>query len=108
MDLAINIFVNSYISAKHIENQTSKTEINNVINTYFKGESKPKFNNTTLEFIHGINTQTLQKLAEAQADLSGLTTATLVKSGDRKNQNRQTLSRLFGSFFEQFELQDKE
>ena len=107
-DLAINIFVNSYISAKHIENQTSKTEINNVINTYFKDESKPRFNNTTLEFIHGINTQTLQKLAEAQADLSGLTTTTLVKSGDRKNQNRQTLSRLFGSFFEQFELQDKE
>ena len=107
-DLAINIFVNSYISAKYIENQTSKTEINNVVNTYFKGSSKPRFNNTTLEFIHGINTQTLQKLAEAQADLSGLTTATLVKSGDRKNQNRQTLSRLFGSFFEQFELQDKE
>lgn len=26
-DLAINIFVNSYISAKHIENQTSKQKL---------------------------------------------------------------------------------
>lgn len=107
-DLAINVLGNSYISAKHIEGLNNKTDINNVINEYFGTKSVPKFNNKTLDFIHGRNTKTLQILANTQADLSGLTTATLVKSGDKKNQSKQTLSRLYGSFFEQFELQDKQ
>lgn len=106
--LAINILGNSYISAKYIESLNNKTDINNKITEYFGTKSAPKFNNKTLDFIHRYNTKTLQNLANTQADLSGLTTATLVKSGDKKNQNKQTLSRLFGSFFEQFELQDKQ
>lgn len=73
------------------------------------GRNMPDYNYDLdeLGMIHQNDVRTLFKIALAKANLDGITTSTQVKDGEGNGQSNQTLSRLLGSLYSQWELQEK-
>lgn len=107
-------FASRVISNKFISNEEIPTEIKTSkdVKAYLEklmGRGVPHWNYATDEMglVHGSDIDTLKRIANALANLRGLTTSTQVKDGEGNGQSQQTLSRLLGSFQSQFELQER-
>lgn len=75
---------------------------------YGKGAPKYNFQLDELGLVHGNDIPTLNKIAIAKANVTGVTTASQVKDGDGNGQSLQTLSRLLSSLQSQFDLQERQ
>lgn len=93
-----NIIHSKIDNIKNIENRQKEAEANNI-----------KYNKQ-LDIVEVISSQdipTLYRITNAKASVMGITTATQTKDGEGNGQSMQTQSRLLGSHWAQFELQEK-
>lgn len=78
-----------------------------VLNTYIYNK-QIEANNITLDsLVHSNDIPVLRSLATARANYLGTTSSTQVKDGEGNTQSQQTLSRLLGSYQQQYELQER-
>ena len=99
------IIMNQYVS--YMTKDIPITEIEDTVNKIF-GTGKVRYNYSLaeLDLVHATDIPTLKVLALAQANISGVTTATTVKDGEGNSQSLQSLSRLLGSLQSQKDLQE--
>lgn len=105
LSFASRVIMNQYVS--YMTKDASVTEIGTVIDQIF-GPGKVRYNYSLseLDLVHATDIPTLKVLAIAQANVSGVTTATTVKDGEGNSQSLQSLSRLLGSLQSQKDLQE--
>lgn len=93
-----NIIHSKIDNIENIESRQKEAEANNI-----------KYNKQ-LDIVEVISSQdipTLYRITNAKASVMGITTATQTKDGEGNGQSMQTQSRLLGSHWAQFELQEK-
>ena len=105
LSFASRIIMNQYVS--YTTKDIPITEIEDTVNKIF-GTGKVRYNYSLaeLDLVHATDIPTLKVLALAQANVSGVTTATTVKDGEGNSQSLQSLSRLLGSLQSQKDLQE--
>ena len=106
LSFAGRVVMNQYVSNKIINNLSYKQAQEQLELIY---NSVPKYNYALDEMglFHTNDLGTLKNLAQAKANIQGITTASQVRDGLGNGQSRQTLSRLLGSYLTQHTLQEK-
>lgn len=104
---AARVIFNQYVNQKYLLDLSPDSR--NIILSSIYGKNMPTWNYTLNELglVHTADIPLLRKIAIAKSNIQGLTTSTQVKDSQGKAQNRQTLSRLLGSFNSQYELQER-
>lgn len=109
LNFSSRVILNQYVSNKILTpDLTSQKDINDKI-AYTYGKNGPTYNYSLNELglVHGNDVPTLRTIAEAKANLYGITTSAQAKDASGNMQSLYTLSRLLGSLQSQFELQEK-
>lgn len=107
LSFASRIVLNQYIIYNTIDKENTIEEKEAKLKEIF-GDNAPKYNKQLeiTEVISGVDIDALRKAAIAKANVLGITTATQTKDGAGNGQSMQTQSRLLGSQWSQFELQE--
>ena len=107
MTLATRVLFNAYISNVVFKNINTVQDLETGINSVYKSRNAPKINYNTgeISLVSSKDIRTIKNLALAKASLNGLTTSTIVKTGEGNALSSVTLSRLLGSYSSQKELQ---
>lgn len=108
LSLVARVHLNQYVSHEFLQNMTN-TEKEEYLKSLY-GQHAPRYNYALdeLGLIHGADLPTLKDIANAKANIQGVTTASQVKDGEGNGQSLQTLSRLLGSLQSQFDLQERQ
>lgn len=107
MTLTSHVMLNQYVSNELLKNLSPKDAKSLVEELY--GENGPKYDNSLgeIKLITQSDSGTLILLAQAKALTEGLLTASQLKDGNGNSISSNTLSRLLGSFLEQWEVQNR-
>lgn len=108
LSFAARVHLNQYVSHELIQGLSNMEKESKLADIYGKGAPKYNFQLDELGLVHGNDIPTLNKIAIAKANVTGVTTASQVKDGDGNGQSLQTLSRLLGSLQSQFDLQERQ
>lgn len=108
LSFAARVHLNQYVSHELIQGLSNMEKESKLTDIYGKGAPKYNFQLDELGLVHGNDIPTLNKIAIAKANVTGVTTASQVKDGDGNGQSLQTLSRLLGSLQSQFDLQERQ
>ena len=108
LSFAARVHLNQYVSHEIIQGLSNVEKEVKLEDIYGKGAPKYNFQLDELGLVHGNDIPTLNKIAIAKANVTGVTTASQVKDGDGNGQSLQTLSRLLGSLQSQFDLQERQ
>lgn len=108
LSFAARVHLNQYVSYELIQGLSNMEKESKLADIYGKGAPKYNFQLDELGLVHGNDIPTLNKIAIAKANVTGVTTASQVKDGDGNGQSLQTLSRLLGSLQSQFDLQERQ
>lgn len=108
LSFAARVHLNQYVSHEIIQGLSNVEKEVKLADIYGKGAPKYNFQLDELGLVHGNDIPTLNKIAIAKANVTGVTTASQVKDGDGNGQSLQTLSRLLGSLQSQFDLQERQ
>ncbi len=109
LSFASRIVLNQHIISKYIDPIQDIIEKEVKLKELF-GNNAPKYDKQLemVNSISGADINTLRTIAIAKANTAGITTATQTKDGAGNGQSMQTQSRLLGSQWSQFELQEKQ
>lgn len=109
LSFASRIVLNQHIISKYIDPIQDIIEKEVKLKELF-GNNAPKYDKQLeiVNSISGVDINTLRTIAIAKANAAGITTATQTKDGAGNGQSMQTQSRLLGSQWSQFELQEKQ
>ena len=107
LSFAGRVTLNQYVSNEIIKGMNNDERDSTLQSIY--GDI-PAYNYTLgeLGLVHNLDVPTLQNIANAKANVQGITIASQVKDGEGNGQSNQTLSRLLGSLQSQFELQERQ
>ena len=108
LSFAARVHLNQYVSHEFIQGLSNMEKESRLADIYGKGAPKYNFQLDELGLVHGNDIPTLNKIAIAKANVTGVTTASQVKDGEGNGQSLQTLSRLLGSLQSQFDLQERQ
>lgn len=108
LSFAARVHLNQYVSHEFIQGLSNMEKEAKLGDIYGKGAPRYNFQLDELGLVHGNDIPTLNKIAIAKANVTGVTTASQVKDGDGNGQSLQTLSRLLGSLQSQFDLQERQ
>lgn len=108
LSFAARVHLNQYVSHELIQGLSNMEKESKLADIYGKGAPKYNFQLDELGLVHGNDIPTLNKIAIAKANVTGVTMASQVKDGDGNGQSLQTLSRLLGSLQSQFDLQERQ
>lgn len=108
LSFAARVHLNQYVSHELIQGLSNMEKESKLADIYGKGAPKYNFQLDELGLVHGNDIPTLNKIAIAKANVTGVTTASQVKDGDGNGQSLQTLSRLLSSLQSQFDLQERQ
>lgn len=108
MTLASHVMLNQYVSNELVKGLTPSQTRTKLEKIY--GEYAPKFDRTLneIKLITSKDSGTMIQLAQAKALVEGLLTSSQIKDGNGNAVSSSTLSRLLGSFLEQWEIQNKQ
>lgn len=106
LQFSSRVILNQYVSNELLKDKTI-TDKEAIIDKVY-GRNAPRYNYALdeLGLIHGNDIKTLKDIANAKANLFGLTTSSQVKDGKGNGQSLFSLSRLIGSLQSQFDLQE--
>lgn len=107
VNFASRVLLNQFVAKEVLPKIRKDSRTKAVASIY--GKNAPDYNYATgeLSFIYPKDVGALYWLAQARADVDGTTTSTQVKNGEGNAYSNQTFSRLLGTFYGQFELQEK-
>lgn len=108
LSFAARVHLNQYVSHELIQGLSNVEKDAMLEDIYGKGAPKYNYQLDELGLVHGNDIPTLNRIAIAKANVTGVTTASQVKDGDGNGQSLQTLSRLLGSLQSQFDLQERQ
>lgn len=109
---ASRTLMGKYIASEKVKNSKgikAESDVRNLLGIAPNERSHYEYNYTLDELgvTHFNDGKTYTDLAIAEGNLQGVTTSTIVKDAEGNGQSQQSLSRLLGSIWAQFELQEK-
>ena len=109
MNLASHVMLNQYVSNELLKNKTPN-QVRQLVGEIYGEENAPEYDNNLREIklITQSDSGTLILLAQSKALVEGLLTSSQIKDGNGNSVSSNTLSRLLGSFLEQWETQNRQ